>query len=348
VTPLGLFRRIGARARNLLQGGVDDDRLLKSNGIMTLDRFVRPRFPIDLVYTWVDGNDPPLSEKRARYDASEQRHRYTDHQELRFSLRSVHAYLPWINHIYIVTDGQRPEWLVEHPKVTVVDHTQVLDAKYLPTFNSHVIESALHRIPGISEHYVYLNDDIFFLRPMGPEDFYTSSGLVYGSVIGVALPEDPTGQLHSVTAQMNALEMINRRYECSFRYRMKHTYYPQRRSVVEDLEREFADDFDAMRQHRFRTAQDFVTCTTLHAMWAYATGRGLLRTNRTHYISVRSHSARDLYRRVLAAKGLPYASSSLCLNDAPSADGSEVTGYTDHLRQFCEAYFPDGSPFEAS
>jgi len=346
VTLSSLLRRTVARARRVLQG--DEERLSDSTGILTFDAFVTPWFPVDLVYTWVDGNDPRLVERRAKYDASEHRHRYTDHEELRFSLRSVHAYLPWINHIYIVTDGQRPAWLAEHPKVTVVDHTEILVANYLPTFSSHVIESALHRIPGLSEHYIYLNDDMVFLRPMRPEDFYTSAGLVYAFVSSAMLPESATGQLHSVAAQMKALEMINRRHECTFRHRMKHTYYPQRRSVVEDLEREFVHDFHAMRQRRFRTAEDFVTCTTLHAMWAYATGRGLLRTNRTNYISIRSPAARGSYKRVLAAKGMAYARSSLCLNDALSADGSELEGYSDHLRGFCEAYYPERSPFEVA
>ena len=343
-----VIRRVIGKAKRILGGASDLERFLETSGVITLDGYVPPRFPIDLVYTWVDGNDPVLQAKRAAYDGSDQRHRYTDHQELRYSLRSINEYLPWINHIYIVTDGQRPEWLAEHPKVSIVDHTQILAAEYLPTFSSHVIESALHRIPGISEHYIYLNDDMVFLRPMHPEDFYTSAGLVYGIVSASMLPDNAKGHLHSVTAQMNALEMINRRIECSFRHRMTQTYYPQRRSVVEDLEREFADDFHAMRQRRFRTAQDFVTCTTLHAMWAYGTGRGLLRTNRTNYISVRSPDAPGSYGRVIAAKGKPYARSSLCLNDAPSADGNEAPGYAESLRQFCESYFPRASPFEAA
>ena len=109
----GLVRRIFGRARRLLKG--DDEDLLDSSGIPIFDGFVPPWFRVDLVYTWVDGNDPRLLEKRAKFDASEQRHRYTDHEELRFSLRSVHAYLPWINHIYIVTDGQRPCLLYTSP-----------------------------------------------------------------------------------------------------------------------------------------------------------------------------------------------------------------------------------------
>ena len=211
-----VVRRVIGKAKRILGGASDLERFLETSGVITLDGYVPPRFPIDLVYTWVDGNDPVLQAKRAAYDGSDQRHRYTDHQELRYSLRSINEYLPWINHIYIVTDGQRPEWLAEHPQVSIVDHTQILAAEYLPTFSSHVIESALHRIPGISEHYIYLNDDMVFLRPMHPEDFYTSAGLVYGIVSASMLPDNAKGHLPSVTAQMNALEMINRRIECSF------------------------------------------------------------------------------------------------------------------------------------
>ncbi len=337
-----IARRVLNRLRRVLRG----TSTAGLNSVTMFDGYLPTEFPVDVVYTWVNGGDPRLREKRSRYDSSPHPHRYTDHQELKYSLRSVSQYLPWVNHIYVVTDEQQPEWLSEHPKLSVVDHTEILDREYLPTFNSHVIESALHRIPGISEHYVYLNDDMVFLRPMLPTDFFTTAGFAYAFISYDALPQDGADQLYSVTAQLNALEMINQRLECSFRQRMKHTYYPQRRSVLHELEREFHTEFQAMRMRRFRTAKDFVTCTTLHAMWAYATGRGLLRSNRTHYISVRSADARRHYRRILAEKGKPDARSTLCLNDAMSPGDREAPHYEDHLRQFCETYFPEPSPFE--
>ena len=37
--------------------------------------------------------------------------RYRDNNELRYSLRSLAKFAPWIRHVYIVTNGQIPYWL---------------------------------------------------------------------------------------------------------------------------------------------------------------------------------------------------------------------------------------------
>ena len=94
--------------------------------------------------------------------------RFADHDELRFSLRSLEQFAPWINHVWIVTADQRPRWLTpDHPWVSVVSHRDIFpDPDALPTFNSHAIEACLHRIPGLAEHFLYLNDDMLLGRPV--------------------------------------------------------------------------------------------------------------------------------------------------------------------------------------
>ena len=49
--------------------------------------------------------------------------RFEDNEELRYSLRSLERFAPWVRHIYIVTNGQLPYWLnLENPRVTIVTH----------------------------------------------------------------------------------------------------------------------------------------------------------------------------------------------------------------------------------
>lgn len=139
---------------------------------------------IDLVYTWVNGSDLVWQEKRDRTigcpiekSAENCEGRYVDNDELMFSLRSVEKYAPWIRRIFIVTDNQVPRWLdTSNPKIKIVDHSEILPAEVLPTFNSVVIEHALHKIPGLSEHFLYANDDMFFNRLVRPKDFFTPEG----------------------------------------------------------------------------------------------------------------------------------------------------------------------------
>ena len=73
---------------------------------------------IDLVYTWVDDTDKVWLEKRKKYVSnyilekeSNDNCRFSNYDELKYSLRSVEKYAPWINHIFIVTAGQVPNWL---------------------------------------------------------------------------------------------------------------------------------------------------------------------------------------------------------------------------------------------
>ena len=139
----------------------------------------------DLVYCWCDGSDPVFA---ARKDARLRElgvvpdaentgaKRYVQHDELRYALRSAHRHAPWIRRIFIVTDRQHPAWLAEHPKVTVVDHREIIPAELLPSFSSACIEGYLDRIPGLAERFIYGNDDMFFNRRARPKDFFDDSG----------------------------------------------------------------------------------------------------------------------------------------------------------------------------
>ncbi|XP_059483014.1 N-acetylglucosamine-1-phosphotransferase subunits alpha/beta [Neocloeon triangulifer] len=103
--------------------------------------------------------------------------RFHDKEELRYSLRSVEKYAPWVRHVYVVTNGQIPYWLnLDHPRLSVVTHQQLfVNQSHLPTFSSPAIESHLHRIPGLSKRFLYLNDDVMFGKDVWPEDFYTET-----------------------------------------------------------------------------------------------------------------------------------------------------------------------------
>lgn len=141
-------------------------------------------FDVDLVYLWVNGNDPVWRAKRnAVIGKTEERSavncdgRYADNDELKYSLRAADMYAPWIRKIFIVTDNQVPEWLdTDNPKIQIVDHKEILPPQSLPSFNSTVIEHTIYRIPGLAEHFLYSNDDMFINKPVTPADFFANDG----------------------------------------------------------------------------------------------------------------------------------------------------------------------------
>jgi hypothetical protein len=132
----------------------------------------------DVVYTWVNGADPDYLEIRnshAKIKKDTNPERYRDPFDMiKYSLRSLETYFNSFNKVYILTARpQIPEWLnFEDDRIEVVHHDQVIPAKYLPTFNSNVIESFLHRIPGLSENFIYMNDDFLYGAPVTSKSFY--------------------------------------------------------------------------------------------------------------------------------------------------------------------------------
>ena len=151
--------------------------------------------PIDIVITWVDGQDEKLAEQRRKYvEADELKHddvggvtRYASLGEIKWCIASINRFAPWVHRIYIVTDNQDPDVIpfleANFPDgyipVEVVDHKQIFKGyeQFLPTFNSLALETMLWRIPGLSQHFIEMNDDFMFGAPVTPEDFFVSEGV---------------------------------------------------------------------------------------------------------------------------------------------------------------------------
>lgn len=140
---------------------------------------------IDFVYAWCDSADPEFAKSKREQEIKlgiinkndekyNDKLRYQNNDELKYSLRSVMKYASWFNHIYIITNKQKPEWLVENEKLTVIDHTQIIPKEILPVFNANVIEQYLINIPGLEDKFLYLNDDVFFARKVKKSDFFSN------------------------------------------------------------------------------------------------------------------------------------------------------------------------------
>ena len=150
---------------------------------------------IDFVIPWVDGSDVAWNAEKSLYsqkkinDGSEVR--YRDLDNLKYWFRGVESYAPWVNKIYFITWGHVPQWLnLNHPKLIIVNHHDFIPEEYLPTFSSHVIELFLHRIQGLSEKFVYFNDDIFIVNTTTEEDFFKNGLPVDLGIMDVNVSSD--------------------------------------------------------------------------------------------------------------------------------------------------------------
>lgn len=137
---------------------------------------------IDFVILWVDSSDPKWREEHDKYKGIRQTNynddaHFRDWNILRYWFRAVEKYAPWVRNIYFVTNGQKPSWLnTEHPKLKHVKHSDFIPEEYLPTFNARTINLNVHRIPGLSEHFVLFDDEMFINGPITPE-YYFKDGL---------------------------------------------------------------------------------------------------------------------------------------------------------------------------
>ncbi len=135
---------------------------------------------IDFVITWVDMNDPKWQAKFSEYskDKGNSRNgvskaRFRDNGFLKYWFRGVEKFAPWVRKIHFITDGQKPEWLDENnPKINLVNHADFIPSQFLPTYNSVVIERYIHKIQGLSEHFVYFNDDFYIINHVEKERFF--------------------------------------------------------------------------------------------------------------------------------------------------------------------------------
>ena len=138
---------------------------------------------IDFVITWVDGADPiwykekletlKKQGKTAEEMIDNSTSRYRDWDILKYWFRGVEKFAPWVNQIHFVTYGHVPDWLNEkHSKLHIVKHEDFIPQEFRPTFSSHPIEWNFQRIEGLTENFVYFNDDMFLIKKVSPEDFF--------------------------------------------------------------------------------------------------------------------------------------------------------------------------------
>ena len=169
---------------------------------------------IDFVVMWVDGGDPIWQAKKAEYSKSVDTSKnsmnsvkaYRDWGTFKYWFRGVEKFAPWVNKVYLVTDQQKPSWLnIASEKLVLVDHSDIIRKDYLPVFSANPIESNIHRIPGLSEHFVFFNDDVYLTAPVEPMDFFSEEGLPkYNTALSPIVPERyGTGNF-----QVNDMEIV--------------------------------------------------------------------------------------------------------------------------------------------
>ncbi len=306
---------------------------------------------IDFVITWVNGNDPQWQKERDAYAANEHidnyenNARFRDWDTLKYWFRGVEKYAPWANKIFFVTWGHLPDWLdINHPKLQIINHSAFIPAEYLPTFNSNVIEYFFHKIDGLSEKFVYFNDDMFFIDKVKPTRFF-NKGLpcdlggmtinihngMFGATVLLAktvindhfnkqevIRKHPSKWLnykYFSQSILNILCLIVKKEEFTG-FVNPHVPQAYLKETYEDVWKNCAKDLKRASAHKFRDYGDIAFW--LFRYWQLVSGRfAPYNTNKdSKYFLVQNINISEIERCIRNQE-----KSVICLNDSENIDG---------------------------
>lgn len=223
----------------------------------------KPSTPIDYVIPFVDCSDENWLTEYKKYVSgpvgwSNNANRFRDWETLRYQLRSIERYMPWIRNIYIVmsiSETQIPKWLnTENERVHIVWDGEIVPREYLPVFNSNVIDLYIPRIEGLSEHYLYACDDYIVMREQKPEDYFSENGIrlqvklcLFGS--------DTYAQTIYSSNQLVCPHLIRKKDNCYFMPYCNHAIVPHLKSENQITFIKYKDEIEASLS-RFREGKN--------------------------------------------------------------------------------------------
>lgn len=232
---------------------------------------------LDIVYSFVDCSDNEWANKRYMYHESHYdknihnidgniNNRFSNNNELLYSLRSVEKHMGWVDNIYLVVDNikQVPKWL-NTDKIKIIEHHDIIPLEYLPTFNSHVIELYLHRIPNISEPFIYFNDDILVGSYIDMTDIIDDNKVkIYMNREYSRRGIPTTEEIGYRSAWKNVNNFLDKKYINENRKKLDHSPTVLYSSIINEIWDELENELNLTSTMKFRSKHDYNITCALH------------------------------------------------------------------------------------
>ena len=323
-------------------------------------------YPIDLVYLWCEDNPQRqklrnewkeklgiMTNKDTNSIRITTKGRFVSNDELKYSLRSVEKYAPWIRNIYIVTDNQVPKWLnLKHPKVKIIDHKQILPASARPNFNAFAIEFAIVNIPGLSEHFLYANDDMMFGDKVEPGDFFKDGKPIY--ILGSKMPKTLTEEENYAIVIDNSYKLITTKFGTNYSQIRRWPYHnvdPYTKTNILNANKDFKQGIEETLNSHFRSNKNLHR--PIYTYYSILSGNGYYKVQtRAGLYNLKSKLFGkfkpvglyvDIHNIKLLPKKLEENNYKLfCTNDSQNVTDCDRANY----RSVMEQIFPDKSAFE--
>ncbi|ELP92854.1 capsular polysaccharide phosphotransferase cps12A, putative [Entamoeba invadens IP1] len=283
---------------------------------------------IDAVWIWVNGSDPKWRNDLSRYEDKIDFNRYRDSRVLKYSMRSVSKYLPYIKHYFLVTADQVPDFIESPGNLThfriikneitleVIPHKDLINNTILPTFNSEAIETYLFKIPNLSECFVFLGDDFFFYRPTPPDYYFKGEKLVIHTEQKVPADRKPFEKNQYMTCMFYSNKLINTYFGKDPNHKnmiMSHTPHMFRKSILKDVEQAFLNEINKQRNSKMRRWNS----TNWGFLFGnYVASKGLgeysIHDNKCYFFMVRNNHINNVMEKIIVIETEPY---TLGVND---------------------------------
>ncbi len=292
--------------------------------------------PVDVVYTWVNSEDENWKKMILEYKSEEELDfdRYQNFDELKYSLRSIDKHIPWVNNIYIVTNCAKPSWLDENSKIHWIWHEDIFpNSDYLPTFSSHAIESCLHKINGLSEYFLYFNDDVFLMKNMEKTDFFKANdcSISFMESYGAGFYPREVDDESYINAALNGKRLLEEKFNISPVQFHKHVPHVLRKSILEEMEEAFEESYKVVRLNKFREKTDISTISFLYHHYSYFKKESVRESRLGHLIRHTNYRAKT--RAIRQTR--PHF---ICINDGGGS--SSDSNYKEWMLSFLEKYYP--------
>ncbi len=292
---------------------------------------------MDIVITYVDGNDPVWKQDYEKYtNVPVMQKRFRDWGTLRFLLRGIEVNMPFIRNVYLVVShpSQVPEW-VDTGNLKIVLHKDIIPEEFLPTFNCNPIEMHLHRIPGLDEEYLYFNDDMYPVDKCVPEDFFRDGK----AVIGYYRHMFASNMYKKIcrNSDLLARRIAGAKPSCFF-MRPQHICSPMYRSMCEEVYSKAEEEVRRTSASRTRTEENLNQYLFLN--YQYLKDRLIPEKVSNKHISVAMTSVSGLWTAIMEPRG-----KMLCINDVHLSEERYQELRTIILEAF-ERKFPMKSRFE--
>ena len=307
--------------------------------------------PIDIVYTWVDGDDTEWLTEKNLYkgvsikDASTV-NRFKNRDEIKYSLRSLDMFAPWIRNIFIVTYSKDsyPSWLdINNERVHIISHSDIFtDKSHLPTFNSQAIECHLYNIPGLSERFIYSNDDTMFGSRVNKQDFIDRDGkLKYGYGKGmISSWKNPKYNGLFFDSWINNSKILDNTFgEDSKRIEIPHQLCIMDKKYMKFIYDNFPEEIEKTSKSRFR-GEDNIAPIGLAIFCALAMDKAKRKDISNIVLKLTDSFINTKIQMNKVNNSHP---KLLCVNDDTKEPSLEIENL---LNNFFQSYFPLKSSFE--